>query len=185
MIGALESSVSPDPGSLPELVPAPDCFSASAGVVSPPAATGLLLVEPALTALLFPVAGEPSFCATTEGSTGSTTAAAGLDFSVVGVTVSASLLPGSYAFTPLLGSALATALVEAAIGDCKVAAGDGVAIAACGSGFESGVGAGARAVASCSTRGGSKTPKLTGVQVLLPQVFHTGSISVTSGGKAS
>ena len=181
-MGALESSVSPDP-EVPELVPAPGCFSASAGVVSSPAATGLLLVEPALTALLFPVAGEPSFCATTEGSTGSTTAAAGLDFSVVGVTVSASLLPGSYAFTPLLGSALATALVAAATGDCKVAAGDGVAIAACGS--ESGVGAGARAVAFCSTRGGSKTPKLTGVQVLLPQVFHTGSISVTSGGKAS
>ena len=109
--------------------------------------------EPAFTTLLFPVAGEPSFCAAIEGSTGSTTAATGSDCAVVGVAIPALLLPGSFAFTPSLGAALVAAVVGAATGDFKVTAGDGGAFSACGS--AAGVGTGARAVAFCSTRGGS------------------------------
>lgn len=160
VIGAVEGSL------LPESVP--DCFSV--GEVSDCSATELFAgsttastgsefefefefeFELAFSVPLSPVAGEPSFCATTEGLTGSTIGATGLDFAVVGVAVPALLLPGSFAFA-LPGSALIAALVEAATGDFKVAAGDGGAFAA--SGFVTGVGAGARAVAFCSTRGGS------------------------------
>ena len=64
---------------------------------------------------------------------------------MVGVTVPPLLLPGSFASALLLGSELVTALVGAATGDFKVAAGDGGTLSACGS--AAGVGTGARAVA--------------------------------------
>ena len=111
----------------------------------------------------------------TEGSTGSTIA--------VGSAVPARLLPGSFALAPLLGSGLVAALVGAAIGDLKVAAGEGGVLLGWGS--TAGVATGARAVAFCSTRGGSPTPRMSGVQLLPPQVAHIESISVTSGGNAS
>ena len=129
MIGAVEGSLFPVVDELSS------CSTTEPFAGSATAATGSEFefeFEPACTASLLPVAGEPSFCATTEESTGSTIAATGLDCVVVGVAVPALSLPGSFAFTPLLGSALAAAavLVGAATGEFKVAAGDGDAFSA-------------------------------------------------------
>ena len=178
-MGAVDGSLLPVPESVPECFPefvatfAPDCSFASTGVVSASEGPGLLLgslelgsdfvpglepaftgsdlkfeLEPAFTELLLPVSSEPLFCAETEGSTGSATAT-GSDYPSVDDFVPTLLLPGLLAWTPLFGSLFLIALVGAATGDFKVAAGEGGAFSACGSAAR--VATGARAVAFCST----------------------------------